>query len=46
MSPRTRRRYSPTTVYRYGVSWAGFFAVLPRGRDATLADVTKGFVAD
>lgn len=46
VSPRTKRRYSPTTVYRYGVSWQGFFAVLPRGRSATLADVTKGFVLD
>jgi hypothetical protein len=46
VSTRTRRRYSPTTVYRYGVSWAGFFAVLPKGRDATLADLTKGFVLD
>jgi len=33
-------------VRRYEVSWAGFFAVLPRGRDATLADITKGFVLE
>jgi integrase len=44
VSLRTRRRYSPATVYRYGVSWQGFFAVLPRGRDATLADLTRGFI--
>lgn len=31
---------------RYQVSWEGFFAVLPRGRDGTLADLTKGFLLD
>jgi integrase len=46
VSTRTRRRYSEATAYRYGVSWEGFFAVLARGRDATLADLTRGFVLD
>ena len=46
VSTRTKRRYAPRSVQRYEVSWAGFFAVLPRGREATLADITKGFVLD
>lgn len=46
ISPRTKRRYSPRTIVRYNTSWEGFFAVLPRGRDSTLADLTSGFVAD
>jgi integrase len=28
------------------VSWQGFYAVLPRGREARLSDLTRGFVAD
>ncbi len=46
VSVRTKRRYAPRTVTRYRVSWEGFFEVLPRGRDSTLADLTPGFVAD
>ncbi len=46
VSPKTKRRYAPRTVTRYAVSWEGFFAVLPRGRDATLADLTKGFLLE
>jgi integrase len=46
VSIRTRRRLTPQTVRRYAVSWEGFFAVLPRGRDARLSELTPGFVAD
>lgn len=46
LSPRTRRRYAPKTIRRYRVSWDGFFAALPQGRGARLADITAGFVAD
>jgi integrase len=46
VSPRTRRRYAPRSVERYAVSWEGFFAVLPRGREARLSDVTRGFVLE
>jgi integrase len=46
ISPLTRRRITPRTAQRYEVSWSGFFAVLPKGRDASLADITRGFVAD
>jgi integrase len=46
ISPRTKRRYAPGSVDRYAVSWKGFFAVLPQGRKATLADLTRGFVLD
>jgi hypothetical protein len=33
-------------VARYSASWTRLLAVLPRGRDATLNDLTRGFVAD
>lgn len=46
VSPRTRRRYTTASVNRYAYSWAGFFAVLPRGRGATLADLTQGFISE
>lgn len=46
VSPRTQRRYAQQTVRRYRVSWQAFFEVLPQGREAGLADLTSGFVAD
>lgn len=46
LSSRTRRPFSPRTAYRYRESWQRLFRVLPRGRDATLADITKGFLAE
>ena len=46
ISPRTRRRYSLRTVQQYGVSWRGFYSVLPQGRRARLSDLTRGFVLD
>ena len=46
ISPRTKRRYTSRTVERYRVSWEGLFAVLPKGRDSTLPDLTRGFVID
>ena len=46
LSPRTRRRYTGQTVNRYGVSWEGFFSVLPHGRDSQLSDLTRGFALD
>lgn len=46
VSPRTKRRYTPASVNRYAYSWAGFFSVLPRGRDATVADLTRGFILE
>ncbi|PYP00774.1 MAG: hypothetical protein DMD61_02930 [Gemmatimonadetes bacterium] len=46
LSSRTRRPYAPKTTQRYKVSWARVLALLPRGREATLADMTKGFLAD
>lgn len=46
VSPRTKRRYTAGSVNRYAYSWAGFFAVLPRGREATLADLTPGFILE
>src|SRR5207253_1102248 len=46
LSSKTRRPYAPKTTQRYKVSWARVLALLPRGREATLADVTKGFLAD
>ena len=45
LSSRTRRPFSPRTAYRYRESWQRLFRELPRGREATLADVSKGFVA-
>ena len=44
LSPRTRRRYSAKTLKQYQGSWNGFFSVLPQGRNATLSDLTQGFV--
>jgi integrase len=46
LSLKTRRPFSPRTAYRYRESWQRLFRILPRGREATLADITKGFVAD
>src|SRR5437667_537645 len=46
LSSKTRRAYAPKTTQRYKVSWARVVALLPRGRAATLADMTKGFLAD
>jgi integrase len=46
LSSRTRRPFSPRTAYRYHESWQRLFRVLMRGRDATLADITKGFIAE
>jgi integrase len=46
ISPRTKRRYSTSTVTRYEVSWDGFFSVLNKGRNARLCDLTDGFIAD
>jgi integrase len=46
LSSRTRRPFSPRTAYRYRESWQRLFRVLPKGRDATLADITKGFIAE
>lgn len=46
LSSKTRRPFSPRTAYRYRESWQRLFRVLPRGRDATLADITKGFLAE
>ena len=46
LSTKTRRPFSPGTAYRYRESWQRLFRVLPRGREATLADVTKGFIAE
>jgi integrase len=46
LSPRTRRPFAPRTVERYAQSWARFFALLPRGREARLQELTKGFISD
>ena len=46
LSSKTRRPFSPRTAYRYRESWQRLFRVLPRGRDATLANITKGFLAE
>jgi len=46
VSTRTHRRYAERTVQQYGVSWAGFYSVLPQGRGARLSDLTRGFVLD
>src|SRR5437762_3720005 len=43
---KTRRPYAPKTTQRYKVSWSRVLALLPRGRVAALADMTKGFLAD
>ncbi len=44
LSPKTRRPYARKTVACYRSSWEGFFEVLPRGRDSSLADLTRGLV--
>jgi integrase len=46
LSSKTRRPFSPRTAYRYRESWQRLFRVLPRGRDATLTDINKGFIAE
>lgn len=46
LSTKTRRPFSARTAYRYRESWQRLFRVLPRGREATLADITKGFIAE
>ncbi|HXQ28916.1 MAG TPA: site-specific integrase [Gemmatimonadales bacterium] len=46
VSPRTRRRYAPNTIYRYKESWAKLFTLLPGGQTARLSDLTKGFMTD
>ena len=46
LSLKTRRPFSPRTAYRYRESWQRLFRILPRRREATLADITKGFVAN
>lgn len=46
ISPKTKTTYAPATIERYRVSWQGFFAKLPNGRESTLADLTDGFVED
>jgi hypothetical protein len=46
LSSKTRRPFSPRTAYRYRESWQRLFRVLPRGREATLADITKGFLSE
>jgi integrase len=46
LSPKTRRPYAASTVERYAASWTRLLAVLPRGREATLNDLTRVFVAD
>lgn len=46
VSPRTKERYSPQTIAQYRRSWNGFFSTLQRGRQSTLADLTRGFVLD
>jgi integrase len=46
LSSKTKRPYAPKTTQRYKVSWARVLALIPRGREATLADMTKGFLAD
>jgi len=46
LSPKTKRPYAPRTAQRYNVSWTRLLALLTRGRDTALADITKGFLAD
>ena len=46
LSPKTRRPYAGSTVARYKASWGRLLNVVPRGREATLNDLTRGFVAD
>lgn len=46
LSPKTRRPYAPKTAQRYRVSWTRLRTLLPPERNAVLADLTKGFLAD
>ena len=46
LAPRTKRPYAANTVRRYEQSWSRIFRVLPRRTEATMADITKGFLAD
>jgi integrase len=46
ISRRTKCRYAPLTIAQYRRSWNGVLATLPRGADATVADLTTGFLAD
>jgi hypothetical protein len=46
LSPKTRRPYAASTVERYDAIWTRLLAVLPRGRESSLSDLTRGFVAD
>jgi integrase len=46
VSPRTKRRFAAHTIAQYRRSWNGLLATLPRGRDASLADLTAGFMQD
>jgi integrase len=46
VSRRTRRRLSPEGIRRYEVSWEALFGALERGRDAPLAAISQGFLAD
>ena len=45
VSSKTKRRYAPRTG-SLRRELGGFFQVLPKGRDATLADITKGFLLE
>lgn len=46
IAPRTRRPYAPKTIERYVYNWDAFFDALPTGRQASVHDITKGFIAD
>jgi integrase len=46
LSAKTRRPYAAGTIRRYAASWDRFFASLPKGRDSTMADLTKGWLLD
>jgi integrase len=46
LSARTRRPFAPRTIERYSQSWQRFFALLLRGRETLLREITKGFIAD
>jgi hypothetical protein len=41
LSSKTRQPYAPKTIQRYNVSWSRVLALLPQGRKAVLADMTK-----
>ena len=46
ISPRTRRSLTKKSVARYRLSFKTILAALPKGRDATLNDLTQGFIAE